>query len=125
MSEQDIGISVGQANTAMSQIATINTQLQGMNPTDPTAATLMDQRDAAINQLSQLMDIRVSTDRHNQTSVYTTIRRPAGRRRRPPSLRSTSQGTLNANSQWNSQSGPVRPSARITCTLRATAPASI
>ncbi len=70
--EQDLNISVGQANAAMSQIATLNTQLQGMNPTDPTAATLMDQRDAAINTLSQLMDIRVSTAGNNQTTVYTT-----------------------------------------------------
>src|SRR5712671_861272 len=33
--EQDINISVGQANTAMTEIAHINTQLQGLNPTDP------------------------------------------------------------------------------------------
>ena len=38
--EQDINISVGQANAAMTQIANINTQLQGLSPTDPTAATL-------------------------------------------------------------------------------------
>src|SRR5580704_4255178 len=43
--EQDLNISVGQANAAMQQIAQINTQLQGMSATDPTAATLMDQRD--------------------------------------------------------------------------------
>src|SRR3981081_2924451 len=70
--EQDIGISVGQANTAMTEIAHINTQLQGVNPTDPNAATLMDQRDKAINQLSQLMDIRVSDTGNNQTAIYTT-----------------------------------------------------
>src|SRR6202035_3457791 len=70
--EQDISISVGQANSDMAQIAQINTQLQGMKTTDPTAATLMDQRDQAINQLSQLMDIRVSNTGNNQTSVYTS-----------------------------------------------------
>jgi len=70
--EQDINISVGQANAAMAQIAQINTQLQGLKTTDPTAATLMDQRDSAIDKLSQLMDIRVSTDPTNQTTVYTT-----------------------------------------------------
>src|SRR3981081_3560417 len=70
--EQDINISVGQANAAMTQIAQINTRLQGLSSTDPTAATLMDQRDSAINKLSQLMDIRVSTDHTNQTTVYTT-----------------------------------------------------
>ena len=51
---QDIGNAADQANTAMSQIAQINTQLQGLSPTDPLAATLMDQRDNAINQLAKL-----------------------------------------------------------------------
>src|ERR1700675_5151215 len=70
--EQDLNISVGQANTAMSQIAQLNLQLQGLKSTDPTAATLMDQRDQAIDKLSQLMDIRVSSNGNNQTSIYTT-----------------------------------------------------
>ncbi len=104
--EQDIGISVGQANAAMTQIAKINTQLQGMNPTDPAAATLMDQRDQAINQLSQLMDIRVSSNGNNQTSVYTSngvelVGAQASQ------LTFNSQGTLNANSQWNSNPATV------------------
>src|SRR3984893_4548347 len=99
--EQDIGISVGQANAAMTKISQLNSQLQGMNPTDPTAATLMDQRDQAINQLSQLMDIRVSNTGTNQTSVYTSngvelVGTQAS------TLTFNSQGTLNANSQWSS-----------------------
>jgi flagellar hook-associated protein 1 FlgK len=98
--EQDINISVGQANAAMTQIAQINTRLQGLSSTDPTAATLMDQRDKAIDQLSQLMDIRVSTDNTNQTTIYTTngvelVGAQASQ------LIFNSQGTLNANSQWN------------------------
>lgn len=98
--EQDINISVGQANAAMTRIAQINTRLQGMNATDPTAATLMDQRDSAIDQLSQLMDIRVSTDNTNQTTIYTTngvelVGAQAS------TLNFNSQGTLNANSQWS------------------------
>jgi flagellar hook-associated protein 1 FlgK len=106
--EQDIGISVGQANAAMTQIAQINRQLQGMSSTDPTAATLMDQRDSAINQLSQLMDIRVSTDNTNQATVFTTngvelVGAQASQ------LTFNSQGTLNANSQWNSN--PAKSSA--------------
>ena len=99
--EQDINVSVGQANAAMTQIAQINSQLQGMSSTDPAAATLMDQRDQAIDQLSQLMDIRVSTDNNNQTTVYTTngvelVGAQAS------TLNFNSQGTLNANSQWSS-----------------------
>jgi len=113
--EQDLSVSVGQANSDMSQIASLNTQLQGLSPTDPTAATLMDQRDAAINQLSQLVDIRVSTTGNNQASVYTTngvelVGVQASK------LSFNSQGTLGANSQWNSN--PAKSSAgTITCTL--------
>ena len=97
--EQDLSISVGQANTAMAQIAKLNTQLQGMNATDPTAATLMDQRDQAIDQLSHLMDIRVSSTGNNQTTIYTSngvelVGAQAS------TLNFNSQGTLNANSQW-------------------------
>jgi flagellar hook-associated protein 1 len=98
--EQDINISVGQANAAMTQIAQINARLQGLKPTDPTAATLMDQRDKAIDLLSQLMDIRVTTDNTNQTTIYTTngvelVGAQASQ------LIFNSQGTLNANSQWS------------------------
>src|SRR3981189_277503 len=60
--EQDLNISVGQANAAMTEVAQINAKLQGMKSTDPPAATLMDQRDKAVDQLSQLMDIRVSVN---------------------------------------------------------------
>ena len=113
--EQDINISVGQANAAMTQIAQLNTQLQSIKSTDPTAATLMDQRDAAIDQLTQLMDVRVSTNSNNQTSVYTSnglelVGAEASQ------LSFNSQGTLNANSQWNSN--PAKSSAgTITCRL--------
>ena len=70
--DQDIGNSANQANTDLSQIAQINTQLQGLSPTDPQAATLMDQRDSAINDLSKLVDIRVVTDSSNQANIFTT-----------------------------------------------------
>src|SRR5450755_3355711 len=69
--QQDISTSISSANTAMSQIANLNTQLQGMSSTDPSAATLEDQRDTAINTLSQLMDVRVTTSGNNQVSIYT------------------------------------------------------
>jgi flagellar hook-associated protein 1 FlgK len=68
---QDIGNSAAQANADMNQIAQINTQLQGLLPTDPQAATLMDQRDNAINDLSKYVDVRVVTSSSNQTSVFT------------------------------------------------------
>jgi flagellar hook-associated protein 1 len=100
--EQDIGVSVGQANTAMAQIAQINSKLQGLSATDPTAATLMDQRDNAINTLSKLMDVRAVTDSSNQTNVFTN----SGYQLVGGSLASqmtfNSPGTLSATSLYNS-----------------------
>jgi flagellar hook-associated protein 1 FlgK len=106
--EQDLNISVGQANAAMTQVAQINAKLQGMKSTDPAAATLMDQRDSAIDKLSQLMDVRVSIDGNNQATVYTSngvelVGAGASQ------LIFNSQGLLNANSQWNAN--PAKSSA--------------
>ena len=70
--EQDLGTSAQQANAAMNQIADINTKLQGLASTDPSAATLMDQRDQAINSLSKYVDVRVTTDGSNQANIYTS-----------------------------------------------------
>ena len=68
---QDIDNSAAKASADMSQIAQLNTKLQGLLPTDPQAATLMDQRDNAINDLSKYVDVRVVNDSSNQTSVFT------------------------------------------------------
>jgi flagellar hook-associated protein 1 len=99
--EQDIGSSVSQANTDMKQIASLNQQLQGMSATDPAAATLMDQRDNAINDLSTLMDVHVSTGTGNQVNVSTT----SGMQLVSGSLASTmnfsSPGALTANSLYS------------------------
>ncbi|MHB0768592.1 flagellar hook-associated protein FlgK [Bradyrhizobium sp. 5.13L] len=70
--EQDLSNSAQAANAAMKQIADINTRLQGLSATDPSAATLMDQRDQAINTLSNYVDVRVTTDGSNQANIYTT-----------------------------------------------------
>jgi flagellar hook-associated protein 1 FlgK len=98
---QDIGTSVTQANAAMSTIASINTQLQGLSPTDPAAATLEDQRDSAINTLSGLMDIRATTDATGEVSVFTG----SGVQLVSSGLASTmsfsSPGALTANSQYS------------------------
>jgi flagellar hook-associated protein 1 len=100
--QQDIGTSVTQANTDMTQIAAINTQLQGLAPTDPAAATLMDQRDTAITQLSQLMDIRAVTDSSNQTSVFTNSGVQLVGAGQASQMTFFSPGALNANSLYNS-----------------------
>jgi flagellar hook-associated protein 1 FlgK len=96
----DIGNCVTQANAAMSTIANINSQLQGMSPNDPTAATLEDQRDSAINTLSQLMDVRTVTN-GNQVNVLTGngVQLVSGGVASTMSF--NSPGQLNANSLYN------------------------
>ncbi len=70
--EQDVGTSVKQVNADLNRIAAINTKLQGLPPTDPTVATLSDQRDQAINDLAKFVDVKAITDNNNQVSVFTT-----------------------------------------------------
>ena len=99
--DQDIGNSAAQANADLNQIAQINTQLQGLSPTDPQAATLADQRDSAINDLSKLVDIRVVTDSSNQTNIFTNSGIQLVGQGLASTFEYTSQGALNANSLYN------------------------
>ncbi|MDR6304250.1 flagellar hook-associated protein 1 FlgK [Nitrobacter vulgaris] len=99
--EQDLSVSVSQANAAMQQIAQLNQKLQSLSAQDPAAATLMDQRDAAIDQLSRLMDIRVSTDGVNQTSVFTTSGIQLVGGVYASTLTFNAQSSLTANSRWS------------------------
>jgi flagellar hook-associated protein 1 FlgK len=99
--EQDIGTSVGQANTDMTQIAAINSKLQGLSSTDPAAATLMDQRDTAISDLAKLMDIRAVNDGSNSTSIFTASGVQLVADGQASQMTFTSSGTLNANSLYN------------------------
>lgn len=70
-SDAELGIleSIKRANNAIQRIAEINQQLGSDN--DATAANLLDQRDSYIDELSQIMDIRVIQGDHNQVSVFT------------------------------------------------------
>ena len=69
--ETGINNSINVANNAMQQIALINNQLQNNGRTDASTASLLDQRDAYIDQLSQLFDVRVVTNNLNQVTVFT------------------------------------------------------
>src|SRR5690606_15908504 len=69
--ESGLANAVGSANEAMQQIASLNQRIASMRPGEAAMATLMDQRDNYIDQLSQLMDIRVLENGGNQVSVFT------------------------------------------------------
>src|SRR5262249_9888082 len=62
---------VRQANEAIQKIADLNKQLAANQGKDSTSASLQDQRDGYVNQLSELMDIRVTPGTNNQISVST------------------------------------------------------
>lgn len=99
--EQDLSTSSQAANAAMNQIADINTKLQGLAPTDPSAATLMDQRDQAINSLSKYVDVRVTTDGSNQANIYTTTGIQLVGAGLASQFSFTSTGALGATSLYN------------------------
>jgi flagellar hook-associated protein 1 FlgK len=99
---QDIGNSVSQANADMSKIATINGQLQGLAPTDPAAATLADQRDSAISDLSKLVDIRTVTNSSNEVSVFTTSGLQLVGDQLASKMNFSSPGTLTASNLYSS-----------------------
>src|SRR3569623_462402 len=99
--ESSIKSSVDAANNAMQQIATINNQLLGTTGDDAAAASLRDQRDQYITQLSQLMDIRVLTNDRNQVTVFTNsgvqlVGSEAAK------ITFDAQGTVTPNTAWNS-----------------------
>jgi flagellar hook-associated protein 1 len=69
--EMGINDSITTANNAMAQIAFINNQLQNNGKTDAATASLLDQRDQYITQLSSLMDVRTVVNDLNQVTVFT------------------------------------------------------
>ena len=99
--QQDIGNSVAQANTDMQQIAALNTKLQSLSPTDPSAATLEDQRDSAINDLSNLVDVKVTVDSSNQANVFTSTGIQLVGAGLASQFNFTSPGTLSPTSLYN------------------------
>lgn len=101
-SQADLGIAndVQQANNAMQQIASINKQLASTSSNTSVTATLKDQRDQYISQLSKLMDIRVIEGGYNQVTVFTNsgeqlVGTDAAQ------LNFSASGTLTAGQQWN------------------------
>ncbi|HEX5506981.1 MAG TPA: flagellar hook-associated protein FlgK [Pseudolabrys sp.] len=116
--QAELGISsdVTAANTALQQIASLNQQISGSTHNDATSAALEDQRDKYIDQLSQLMDIKVLTNNNNQVSVFTSsgvqlVGLSASQ------LSFNAQGAVTAQSQWNAD-----PSKSTLGTITLTAP---
>jgi flagellar hook-associated protein 1 FlgK len=98
--ESGIADSVAAANNALTKIDELNRQLASVHTATASDAALMDQRDNYIDQLSELMDIRVVTDNRNQVTLFTNsgvqlVGAGAGQ------LSFNAQGTVTAATEWN------------------------
>ena len=98
--DQGIANDVQQVNDALQQIANINQKLRGGAPDDSATATLEDQRDQYISDLSKLMDIRVVNGSDNQITISTNSGvQLVGINAAQLSFNQT--GTITASLQWN------------------------
>jgi len=99
--ETAIGNGVTTANQLMSRIADLNAQIgRAGGQNDAAMATMMDQRDYAIDQLSQILDINVVAGANNQIRVYTS----SGLQLvgdKASVLNFDAQGSMSASAQWS------------------------
>ncbi|HXD44768.1 MAG TPA: flagellar hook-associated protein FlgK [Pseudolabrys sp.] len=106
---------VSQANNCMQQIAQLNEQLSAAGQ-DSSAASLADQRDAYISQLSKLMDIRVINSGNNQVTVLTSSGvELVGAK--ASTLSFDAQGVVTPQAQWSAD-----PAKRTIGTVTLTSP---
>src|SRR5579862_8319629 len=101
-SQAEAGISsdVQTANTALAQIADINQKLESAQP-DAATATLEDQRDQDVAQLSQLMNVRVQKSSDNQYALFTSSGQQLVSGTQASQLSFNNVGTLTATSLWS------------------------
>src|SRR4051812_13182438 len=98
--ESGLGDAVQQANDAMRRIASINIQLGLSNTEDSTTAVLRDTRDAAIDELSTLMNVKVIATDNNKINIFTN----SGTQLvgdTAATLTFNAQGSLTAASLWS------------------------
>jgi flagellar hook-associated protein 1 FlgK len=114
--EAGLSDSVRRANEAMEQIASLNRQLATTGASDAAGATLIDQRDRYVDELSRLIDIRVTRSDANLVNVFTSsgIQLVGSQASR---LAFTPQGALTATTQWSAD-----PQQRAVGTIVLTSP---
>jgi flagellar hook-associated protein 1 FlgK len=101
-SDAELGISnaVSSANDALQGIAQINQKLNASSAQDAASANLLDQRDSLIDQLAQLMDIKVVPTSTNAVSIFTIsgIQLVGDK---AAQLQFNAQGTITPDAQWS------------------------
>jgi flagellar hook-associated protein 1 FlgK len=114
--EAGIATGVQSANTALQQIAQINQQLEGA-PADAATATLEDQRDQDVTQLSQLMNVNVVQGSNNQISLFTSTGQQLVGGTQASTLSFDDVGTLSATDLYS-----ANPSQDTAGTITLTSP---
>jgi len=103
--EQGIATGVQTASGLLQQIAHINNQLEGSGTSDSSTATLEDQRDQDITQLTQLMNVTVERNPDNQISIFTANGQQLVAGPQASQLTFDNAGTLSATSLWSANPG--------------------
>ncbi len=114
--EAGIAADVQTANTALQQIAQINDQLEAASQ-DTSTAVLEDQRDQAITQLAQLMNVNVVQNPGNQISIFTSTGQQLVAGPQASQLTFNNIGGLSATDQWS-----ANPSQDTAGTITLTSP---
>jgi flagellar hook-associated protein 1 FlgK len=70
--EQGLADTVDSANGILRSIAQLNSQLSASHTADASKADLLDQRDHYLDQLAELMDVRITMNEFNTVSVFTS-----------------------------------------------------
>ncbi len=114
--EQGLSDSVTSVNNLLKDIANINSQVQSTPTLNASTASLLDQRDEDVSQLSQYMDINVMPSGTNGINVLTSsgvqlVGNTAS------TLTFNSHGTLSPSSLWNAD-----PTKSGTGTITLTSP---
>jgi flagellar hook-associated protein 1 FlgK len=114
--EAQLGTDTAAASSLLQNIATLNSKIQ--NTTDDTSrADLQDQRDQAVNSLSNYMDISAVDQRDGTVTVLTGSGVTLVDRGNAASLSFDGRGTLNATSAYSTD-----PTKRTVGTVTATTP---
>jgi flagellar hook-associated protein 1 FlgK len=69
--DQQISSTVGSANGLIQQVFSLNQQIQTATASGDTSSGLLDQRDQAVQQLSQFMDVRTSEQSDGRLTIAT------------------------------------------------------
>lgn len=116
--ESQLGGDVAAASALLSQVAGLNGKIAGASTSDPGTADLLDQRDQAINTLSQYLDVQVNDQRDGSVTLLTASGATLVDHTAAASLSFDGRGTLSAEAQYSAD-----PSTRGVGTVTATTPA--